>query len=76
MHDELTRLEVVRLHRQELLEEAERARVASEARRGRRAAGREWRISFGGWCSCSGFRRSTGRALPRRPKRPLGLERP
>jgi len=49
MHDELTRLEVVRLHRQELLEEAERARVASEARRGRRAAGREWRIRFGGW---------------------------
>jgi hypothetical protein len=49
MHDGLTQLEVVRLHREELLEEVESARVASEARRGRRAANMEWRISLGGW---------------------------
>jgi hypothetical protein len=49
MHDYLTRLEVLRHHREELLEEAENARLARVARRGRRAYGREWRISLGGW---------------------------
>ena len=49
MHDNLTRLEVLRQHREELLEEAENARLAREARRGRRGSGREWRISVGGW---------------------------
>ena len=49
MHDYLTRLEVLRQHRQELLEEAENARLAREARRGRRRASREWKINLGGW---------------------------
>jgi hypothetical protein len=49
MHDNLTRLEVLRQHREVLLEEAENARLAREARRGRRGSGREWRISLGGW---------------------------
>lgn len=49
MHDYLTRLEVLRQHREELLEEAENARLAREIRRGRRGASREWRISLGGW---------------------------
>jgi hypothetical protein len=49
MHDYSTRLEVLRHHREELLEEAENARLAREIRRGRRAYGREWRISLGGW---------------------------
>lgn len=49
MHDYLTRLEVLRHHREELLEEAENARLAREARRGRRGSGGEWRISLGGW---------------------------
>jgi len=49
MHDNLTRLEVLRQHREELLKEAENARLAREARRGRRGSGREWRISLGGW---------------------------
>ena len=49
MHDYLTRLEVLRQHREELLKEAENARLAREIRRGRRGASREWRISFGGW---------------------------
>jgi hypothetical protein len=43
MHDYSTRLEVLRHHREELLEEAE------NARRGRRGSGKEWRISLGGW---------------------------
>jgi hypothetical protein len=49
MHDHLTRLEVLRHHREELLEEAKNARLAREARRGRRGSGGEWRISLGGW---------------------------
>ena len=66
MHDYLTRLEVLRQHRGELLEEAENARLAREIRRGRRGASREWRISLGdGSCSCGGSQ-STRRARPRR----------
>jgi hypothetical protein len=49
MHDYLTRLEVLRHHREELLEEAENARLAREVRRGRTGSGGEWRISLGGW---------------------------
>ena len=49
MHDYLTRLEVLRHHREELLEEAENARLAREARRGRRRSGWEWKINLGGW---------------------------
>jgi hypothetical protein len=49
MHDYLTRLEVLRHHREELLQEAENARLAREVRRGRRGSRGEWRISLGGW---------------------------
>jgi hypothetical protein len=49
MHDQLTRLEVWRQHREELLREAENSRLAREARRKRREAGREWKINLGGW---------------------------
>lgn len=49
MHDYLTRLEILRQHREELLEEAENARLARGIHRGRRGASREWRISLGGW---------------------------
>jgi hypothetical protein len=49
MHDQLTRLEVWRHHREELLREAENSRLAREARRGRRGAGREWKINLGEW---------------------------
>ena len=49
MHDYSTRLEVLRHHREELLQEAENARLAREVRRGRRGSGGEWRISLGGW---------------------------
>ena len=49
MHDYLTRLEVLRHRREELLEEAENARLAREARRGRRRSGGEWKINLGGW---------------------------
>ena len=49
MHDYLTRLEVLRHRREELLEEAEDARLAREARRGRRRSGGEWKITLGGW---------------------------
>jgi len=45
----LTRLEVWRHHREELLREAENSRLAREARRKRREAGREWKINLGGW---------------------------
>ena len=48
MHD-LVWLEVWRHHREELLREAENARLAREIRRGRREAGREWKINLGGW---------------------------
>jgi hypothetical protein len=49
MHDQLTWLEVWRHHREELLREAENSRLAREARRKRREAGREWKINLGGW---------------------------
>ena len=49
MHDYLTRLEVLRHHREDLLEEAENARLAREARRGRKRFGGEWKINLGGW---------------------------
>jgi hypothetical protein len=49
MHDQLTRLEVWRHHREELIREAEHSRLAREARRRRREAGREWKINLGGW---------------------------
>ena len=49
MNDYSTRLEVLRHHRQDLLKEAENARLAREIRRGRRGAGREWKINLGGW---------------------------
>jgi hypothetical protein len=49
MHDQLTRFEVWRHHREELLREAENSRLAREARRRRREAGREWKINLGGW---------------------------
>ena len=49
MNDYLTRLEVLRQHREELLEEAENAHLARESRRGRRESGRQWKINLGGW---------------------------
>jgi hypothetical protein len=49
MHDHSAQMEVLRRRREELLEEAEKARLAREARRGRRVAGGEWRVSLGGW---------------------------
>jgi hypothetical protein len=49
MSDYSTRLEVLRHHREDLLKEAENARLAREIRRGRREAGREWKINLGGW---------------------------
>jgi hypothetical protein len=49
MHDHLTRIEVWRLHHEELLEEAKDARLAREIRRKRRGAKGEWRIDLGGW---------------------------
>jgi hypothetical protein len=49
MHNYLTRLEVLRHHREELLEEAENAHLAREARRGRGGSGGEWKINLGGW---------------------------
>jgi hypothetical protein len=49
MSDYSTRLEVLRHHREDLLKEAENARLAREIRRGRRGAGREWKINVGGW---------------------------
>ena len=49
MHDYLARPEVWRQHREDLLKEAENARLAKEIRRGLKGAGREWRISLGGW---------------------------
>ena len=42
-------LEAWRQHREDLLEEAKNARLAREIRRGRREAGREWKINLGGW---------------------------
>ena len=65
MHDQLTRLEVLRHHREELLREAENSRLAREARRGRRGAPREWKINLDGRCSCAGSRTTR---LARPPK--------
>jgi hypothetical protein len=48
MHDYLSRLEVWR-HHEELLAEAEKARVAREIRRRRRGVSRELRINVGRW---------------------------
>ena len=56
MHDYWAQPEVWRQHHQDLLREAENARLAKETRRGRRDS-REWRISLGdGSCSCEGQR--------------------
>jgi hypothetical protein len=49
VHDHLARLEVWRQHREDLLKEAENARLVREIRRGRKGASREWQISLGGW---------------------------
>ena len=49
MHDYLAPLEIWRQHHEELLAEAENARLAKEIRRGRKEASKEWRISLGGW---------------------------
>jgi hypothetical protein len=49
MHDYLSRFEGWRRHHEELLAEAERARVAKEIRRRRRGVGSELRINLGGW---------------------------
>ena len=49
MNDYSTRLEVLRHHREDLLKGAANARLAREIRRGRRGAGREWKINLGGW---------------------------
>jgi hypothetical protein len=49
MHDYLTRLEILRHHHEDLIEEAENARLAREIRRGKRGTSGEWRISLGGW---------------------------
>jgi hypothetical protein len=61
MHDQLTRLEVWRHHREELLREAEHSRLAREARRRRREAGREWKINLGGWTLKPGRQRLKSR---------------
>ena len=39
----------MRQHREELLKEAQNARLGKEYRRRRREASREWRINLGGW---------------------------
>jgi len=49
VHDYLARLEIWSQHREDLLKEAENARLAREIRRGRKGANREWRIRLGGW---------------------------
>jgi len=48
VHD-FARLEVWRQRREDVLKEVENARLAREIRRGRKGAGREWRINLGGW---------------------------
>jgi len=48
VHDYLSRPEVWRQHHEDLLKEAENARLAKDIRRGQRAS-REWRINLGGW---------------------------
>src|SRR5829696_1413456 len=70
MHDHLTRLEVWRHHREELLREAENSRLARESRRERRGAPREWKINLGdGPCSCGGSR-TTRLARPPKAEKP------
>ena len=49
MHDYLARPEVWRQHREDLLKEAENARLAREIRRERKGASREWRVNLGRW---------------------------
>jgi hypothetical protein len=49
VHDYWAQPEVWRQHHQDLLREAENARLATETRCGRKRASREWRISLGGW---------------------------
>jgi hypothetical protein len=49
VHDYWAQPEVWRQHYQDLLREAQNARLAKETRRGRKAASWEWRISLGGW---------------------------
>jgi hypothetical protein len=49
MHGHSAQLEILRQHREELLEEAENARLGKDIRRRRREASREWRIHLGGW---------------------------
>jgi hypothetical protein len=49
VHDYLAQPEVWRQHREDLVREAENARLAKEIRRGLKGASREWRISLGGW---------------------------
>jgi hypothetical protein len=49
MHDYLTPLQIGRQRHEELLAEVENIRLAKEIRHGRKEAGREWRISLGGW---------------------------
>jgi hypothetical protein len=49
VHDYWAQPEVWRQHHQDLLREAQNARLAKVSRRGRKRASREWRISLGGW---------------------------
>jgi hypothetical protein len=49
VHDYWAQPEVWRQHHQNLLREAENARLAKETRRRRREAPREWKINLGGW---------------------------
>ncbi|TCJ20741.1 hypothetical protein E0L93_00475 [Rubrobacter taiwanensis] len=49
VHEYLAGLEVWRQHREDVLGAVENARLAREIRRGRRGAGREWRVRLGGW---------------------------
>ncbi len=49
MHDYLAQPEVWRRHHEDLLKEVENARLAREIRRGRKGAGRAWRLNLGGW---------------------------
>jgi hypothetical protein len=49
VHDYLARPEVWRQHREDLLKEAENARLAREIRRERKGASGEWRVNLGRW---------------------------
>ena len=60
MHDYLARPEVWRQHHEDLLKEAENARLARDIRRGQ-GASQEWRINLGdGFCSFEGSRNDRG----------------